>query len=159
MFNIEFLSSLGQKTELQNRNGFEVVNFCKNITWLQECKNHYQAYRSDEHIDYEDYWYLNLADTGKRLNLNVFTNYIHEDKLYEQNLSFVVTLSWYELERTGWFTKLITGKHEKKVWEAKHADNVKVTELEEIIKWFVNGDLSKINTVLTIKGEYQFDVD
>lgn len=159
MFNISFLSSLGKKTELQNRNGVEVLNFCKSIGWLQECKNYYHAYRSDEHIDYEDYWYLDLSDISNRINLNVFTNYIYEDKLYEQNLSFIVTLSWYEFEKTGWFTKLITGKHEKKVWEAKHANNVKDSELKEIIKWFVSGDLRSLNSILTISGEYQFDVD
>ncbi|MBC6108808.1 hypothetical protein ACFOG5_14260 [Pedobacter fastidiosus] len=159
MFNIEFLSSLGKKTQLLNRNSAEVVNFCKGINWLQEIKNHYHAYRSDEYIAYEDYWYLDLSAIESRLNLNVFLNYIHEDQLHEHNLNFVVTLSWYHLEKTGWLTKFITRKEEKKVWDARHADEILVKDLEQIIKCFVEGDLAQLNSILPLEGEHQFDVD
>ena len=157
MFNIEFLSSLGKKTELLNRSSFDIQNFCKNIDWLQEWKSYYHAYRSNEHINYEDYWYLDLSDEVNMRNLNVSSNYIDERKLHEENLSLLVTFSWYHLEKNGWFTKLITGKIEKKVWEARHADVVLVKDLAQIVKYFVEGDLAQLNSILPNEGEYQFN--
>lgn len=157
MFNIEFLSSLGKKTELLNRSSFDIQNFCKNIDWLQEWKSYYHAYRSNEHINYEDYWYLDLSDEVNMRNLNVSSNYIDERKLYEENLSLLVTFSWYHLEKSGWFTKLITGKIEKKVWKARHADVVLVKDLAQIVKYFVEGDLAQLNSILPNEGEYQFN--
>jgi len=53
MFNIEFLSSTGSKTDLPNLNSIDVQNFCKGIGWLQEWKDYYYAYRGDENLNYE----------------------------------------------------------------------------------------------------------
>ena len=159
MFNIEFLSSTGKKTDLPNLNSFEAQNFCKGIDWLQEWKNYYHAYRGDENLNYEDYWYLDISDDGNMRNLNVSSNYIDERKLQEENLSLIVTFSWYHLEKTGWLTKLITGKAEKKVWDARHADEILVKDLAQIVNYFLEGNLSQLNLTLPNEGEFQFNVD
>ncbi|WP_231425683.1 MULTISPECIES: hypothetical protein [Pedobacter] len=159
MFNIQFLSSTGKKTDLLNQNSFEVQSFCKSIDWLQEWKNYYYAYRSDENLSYEDYWYLDLSDVDNKRNLNVFSNYIDERNLHNENLSLIVTLSWYHLESSGWFTKLITGKAEQKVWDARHANEILIQDLSQIVKWFLEGDLIQLNSILPNEGEHQFDVD
>lgn len=159
MFSIEFLSSLGKKTELLNRNGFEVLNYCKQINWLQEWKDYYHAYRSTEYIPYEDYWFLDISDTGNNRNLNVSCNYMDERNLLEENLSLIVTFYWYHLEKTSWLTKLITGREQKKVWNASHSDDISIKDLPQIVKWFVEGNLEQLHMTLSISGEYQFNVD
>jgi len=159
MFNIEFLSSLGKKTELQNRNGLEVIKYCKEIDWLQEWKNYYHAYRSSEYIPYEDYWFLDISDHGNKRNLNISSNYIDERKLLNENLSLIVTFSWYSLEKTGWLTKFLTGREEKKVWDARHSSEISTRDLAQIIQWFTEGNLVQLHSILPIPGDHQFDVD
>ncbi|MDQ1140516.1 hypothetical protein [Pedobacter agri] len=159
IFNIEFLSSLGKKTELQNRNGLEVIKYCKEIDWLQEWKNYYHAYRSSEYIPYEDYWFLDISDPENKRNLDVSCNYIDERNLLEENLSLIVTFSWYSLEKAGWFTKLLTRREHTKVWDARHSSEISSQDLPQIVKWFVEGDISQLDLILPNPGEFQFDVD
>ncbi|MCX2475479.1 hypothetical protein OQZ33_14165 [Pedobacter sp. MC2016-05] len=77
--------------------------------------------------------------------------------LHEENLNLLVNFSWYRFEKKGWFTKLITGKTEKKVWEARHADVVLVQDLRQIVKYFVEGNLAQLDPILPNERKYQFN--
>lgn len=153
MFKTEFLAAVGIRPEISERNAEQVITYCNSIDWKQELRNFDMAYNSSgpETVDYNDYWYLQIVNLENQSEVLIFTSL--DRGLNPEDPAFVVTYSWYDLQPTGWFERIFSGKQEKKVLKARHLPDADHNILTDSIRCFVKNDIIRLKSIINYEGD------